>query len=133
MRAIVDTGFLVAFANSDDAHHKWAFDLAPQLQLPALTCESVLSEAAFHLRDSDYVLELVATGLVVPEFSVADNLAELRKLAIVYRDRVPDFADLCLIRMSEIHPRHVVITTDKSDFQVYRRNKREVIPIQCPP
>ena len=38
----------------------------------------------------------------------------------------------CLIRMSELYPHHRVITADK-DFRVYRRNKREVIPLICPP
>jgi hypothetical protein len=35
--------------------------------------------------------------------------------------------------MSELHPRHPVLTVDKKDFRVYRRNKREVIPLVCPP
>jgi len=35
--------------------------------------------------------------------------------------------------MSELFPDHPVITVDREDFQVYRRNKREVIPIICPP
>jgi len=26
-----------------------------------------------------------------------------------------------------------VLTTDHKDFRVYRRNKREAIPILCPP
>jgi hypothetical protein len=43
-----------------------------------------------------------------------------------------DLADLCLIRMSELYPHHRVITVDE-DFRVYRRNKREVIPIIMPP
>jgi hypothetical protein len=34
--------------------------------------------------------------------------------------------------MSELHPRHVVITVDRTEFRVYRRNKREMIPILCP-
>jgi hypothetical protein len=42
-------------------------------------------------------------------------------------------ADLCLIRMSELNPRHFVITVDRTDFRVYRRNKREMIPLICPP
>ena len=50
-----------------------------------------------------------------------------------HADREPDLADLCLIRMSEIHPRHSVITVDREDFRVYRRNKRETIPLICPP
>jgi hypothetical protein len=35
--------------------------------------------------------------------------------------------------MSEIHPRHSVVTTDGADFRVYRRNKRETIPLITPP
>jgi len=40
---------------------------------------------------------------------------------------------LCLIRMSELHPKLPVITVDREDFRVYRRNKREIIPLICPP
>jgi len=43
-----------------------------------------------------------------------------------------DLADLCLIRMSELYPHHTLITVD-ADFRVYRRNKREAIPVLCPP
>ena len=35
--------------------------------------------------------------------------------------------------MSELHPRHSVITVDREDFCVYRRNKRETIPLIGPP
>lgn len=31
--------------------------------------------------------------------------------------------------MSKLHPRHVIITVDESDFGVYRRYKREAIPL----
>jgi hypothetical protein len=57
----------------------------------------------------------------------------LRKLADRYADRHPDLADLCLIRMSELYPRHSIITVDLQDFRIYRRNKREIIPIITPP
>jgi hypothetical protein len=50
-----------------------------------------------------------------------------------YADRAPDLADLCLIRMSELHPKHPVITTHVGDFAVYRRARRAVIPLIHPP
>ncbi len=34
--------------------------------------------------------------------------------------------------MSELYPEHVIATVE-SDFRVYRRNKREAIPLLCPP
>ena len=66
-------------------------------------------------------------------FDCRGHLAQLDALAERYADRKPDLADLCLIRMSELHPRHPVVTVDREDFKVYRRNKREVIPIVAPP
>ena len=133
MNVIADTGFLVAFANSDDVHHQWALEVAARISPPALTCESVLSEAAFHLHSSDLVLEMIEAQLVRPAFDVLENLSQLSQLAQRYRDRRPDFADLCLVRMSEMFPRHVLVTVDETDFRVYRRNRREVIPLLCPP
>lgn len=133
MKAIADTGFLVAFANARDMHHAWALGVAGQVAEPLLTCEAVLAEAAFHLGDSGLVLEMVSEGLVALSFNGNEHLPQLAALAKRYKDRRPDFADLCLIRMSELYPRHSVITVDEEDFAVYRRNKREVIPIICPP
>jgi predicted nucleic acid-binding protein len=133
MKGIADTGFIVAFGNRDDAHHAWAVQVASKLTEPLLTCEAVLAEAAFHLRSSTYVLSLVLDEMLQVEFDVAANLARLAELAERYQDQRPDLADLCLIRMSELHPKHTVITIDQKDFRVYRRNKREAIPILYPP
>jgi hypothetical protein len=57
----------------------------------------------------------------------------LAELAARYADPKPDLADLCLIRLSELHPRYPVITTDLADFRVYRRGRRENIPLIHPP
>jgi predicted nucleic acid-binding protein len=133
MKGIADTGFVVAFANRTDRYHRWAVELAGQLTEPLLTCEAVLAEAAFHLRSTGIVLDLVHEGLVELSFDASKHLAQLEALAKRYADREPDLADLCLIRMSEMHPDHSVVTIDRGDFRVYRRNKREMIPLVCPP
>lgn len=132
MRGIADTGFLVAFANARDLHHAWALDIAAQIGEPLLTCEPVLAETAFHLGDAGIVLEMIEEDLIRLAFDCDDHLPQLAALAKRYRDRKPDLADLCLIRMSELHPKHSVLTVDK-DFRVYRRNQREVIPLIAPP
>src|SRR5512135_1983644 len=111
MKAIADTGFLVAFANRNDAHHQWALGIAERLTEPLLTCEAVLAETAFHLRDSALVLEFVRDGLVRCAFMLSEHIPRLAELAERYADRKPDLADLCLIRLSELHPRYPVITT----------------------
>jgi predicted nucleic acid-binding protein len=132
VKAIADTGFVVAFGNRNDRYHSWAVAVGRSLSEPALTCEAVLSEAAFHLASSAYVLELVANGMLQIPFEWDRQLPQLAELAIRYRDREPDLADLCVIRMSELYLRHTVITTDESHFRVYRRNKRDTIPILTP-
>ncbi len=133
MKGIADTGFLVAFANRNDNHHPWAVRIARGVTEPLLTCEAVLAETAFHLESVPLVLSMVTEGLVEIAFDSRSQLQSLAVLADRYRDRSPDLADLCLIRMSELHPRHSIITVDRTDFQIYRRNKREAIPLICPP
>ena len=132
MKGIADTGFLVAFINRGDKYHGWAVRLADQFTEPFLTCESVLSETAFH-TDPQYVFELLNLGLIALSFDCKDHLTQLETLAENFADQEPDFADLCLIRMSELFPKHPVITIDREDFRVYRRNKRDMIPLICPP
>jgi uncharacterized protein len=97
VRAIADTGFLVAFGNRNDHYHTWAVQIAEQITEPLLTCEAVLAEAAFHLDDALLVLDFVRTGLVQPAFTVADHVLQLAELALKYRGHQPDVADLCLI------------------------------------
>jgi predicted nucleic acid-binding protein len=133
MKGIADTGLIVAFANREDRHHDWALGLAKEITEPLLTCEAVLAEAAFHLGSSSYVLSLVRDGMLMIAFDCNQNLDQLRDLARRYQDRKPDLADLCLVRMSELHPRHTIITVDETDFRVYRRNKRGAIAMLCPP
>ena len=133
MKAIADTGFLVAFANRMDQHHAWAVGVAERVDAPLLTCEAVLAETAFHLRNAQVVLDMVSEGFVRVAVDIPAQLAHLAALAKRYADRDPDLADLCLVRISELYPQYSVITVDESDFRVYRRNKREAIPIICPP
>ena len=57
-----------------------------------------------------------------------ENAKSPRVGAALRQPQTLDLADLCLIRMSEIDPRHSVITADEGYFGAYRRNNRETIP-----
>ncbi len=133
MKGIADTGFLVAFANRNDDHHDWAIGLAEQVTSPLLTCEPVLAETSFHLQSVALTLAMIRDGLITLAFECNEHLPELEALAERYADQKADLADLCLVRMSELYPSHSVITVDWRDFRIYRRNKRETIPVICPP
>jgi predicted nucleic acid-binding protein len=131
MKGIADTGFVVAFLNRRDQFHSWALEVARTVEAPLLTCEPVLAEAAFHVRSSRHVLALLESGLLQLRFDLAAALPRLKILAERYADRGPDLADLCLICMSEDLPQCEIVTVD-SDFLVYRRWEREIIPLRRP-
>jgi len=76
---------------------------------------------------------MLRDNIVRLAFNCKSEIEPLYDLAERYTDRSPDLADLCLIRMSELHPRYTLITVDEEDFRIYRRNKREAIPLLCPP
>src|SRR5439155_25774445 len=85
-----------------------------------------------HLQSSKAVTGMLLDNLVRVAFDCSSHLEHLHELAVRYGDRKPDLADLCLVRMSELYPRHPVVTIDR-DFRVYRRYRREIIPTLCPP
>ena len=44
-----------------------------------------------------------------------------------------DLADACIVRLAELMRDSRVVTVDRADFSVYRRNGRELIPLIVPP
>src|SRR5207249_11555972 len=111
----------------------WAVEVASGIDAPLFTCDAVLAEAAFHLCDAALVLAMLREGMIRSDFILSDHLPRLAEIATRYAERKPGLADLCLIRLSELNPRLPVITIDLKDFRVYRRGRREVIPLIHPP
>jgi uncharacterized protein len=96
VKAIADTGFLVAFANRRDRHHDWAVQLADQLTEPLFTCEAVLAEAAYQLQDTSLVLAMLREGLVALAFDCNDHLPQLEELARRFHANHDTLFDLSL-------------------------------------
>lgn len=133
MKAIADTGFILAFANKNDRHHDWAIATAKTVETPIATCEAVLAEAAFHLGSASYVLALVDEGLLDAGFELDDELERMVELAGQFAKQRASMAELGVIRLSELHPKRKVITTDERRFRLFRRNGRQSIPLLAPP
>jgi predicted nucleic acid-binding protein len=106
-----------------------------QLRPPLLTCEPVLTEAAFLLkregRETDPLFALLERGVIRIALSVQEQQADLQALLRRYRNRPMSLADACLVRLSEIHAAGEVLTLD-SDFRIYRRHGNKVIPLRMP-
>lgn len=135
MITICDTGPLVAYLNRNDAYHEWAVALMKQVSAPMLTCEPVLTEVAYFLRDDgaevDPVFQLLERGALRIAFDMAEHWPRVRTLMARY-ERM-DLADASVVVMSELHRRCQVLTVDRKDFSIYRRNDRQVIDFVAPP
>lgn len=132
---IVDTGPIVALLNRRDRHHPWASERFRQIVAPAFTCEAVISECCFLLDNIhsgvDALMQLVARGVIVIDFSFQDEYLSIAKSLKKYRSVPMSFADACLVRMSEKISNTSVLTLDE-DFRIYRKNGRAVIPTIMP-
>lgn len=130
---LADASFLVALLDEDDRHHRWAAKTARTFRPPWSTCEAALSETFYLLGRDGTVqcMDLVRRGAVTLSFDLGVQLDSILTLMDKYADVPMSLADACLVRMSEILPDPVVLTTD-SDFRVYRRHGRLVVPAVLP-
>jgi predicted nucleic acid-binding protein len=130
---LVDTGFVVALLSRRDKHHSWAAAQAPHFALPWRTCEAVLSEV-FHLlgaRGGPALCALLRRRALVVNFDLGSHLNPVLTLMQKYANVPMSFADACLVRMTEFLADPVLLTTD-SDFRIYRRHSRQVVPCIMP-
>lgn len=105
------------------------------VDLPLQTCEAVVSEACFLLRNypggSVAVLQLLERGVVRVSFRLDTEQESVRKLLARYASVPMSLADACLVRMTELMTDCVLLTMD-ADFRLYRRSGRQAIPLQMP-
>lgn len=130
---LLDTGPLVALLVPKEKHHRWATE-ALRVRARVLTCEAALSEAFFLLRKFDRASRALRGMLeegVLELVPLSAEATPIAKLLERYASVPMSLADASLVRMSELFPRSVVATLD-SDFRVYRRNGRQVIPLLMP-
>lgn len=130
---LVDAGFVVALLSRRDSHHDWATAQATTHAPPWSTCEAALSEA-FHLlgaRGLNSLAALLRRQALLIALDLRDHLKPVLALMEKYADQPMSLADACLVRMTETLSDPLLLTTD-SDFHIYRRHGRQVIPALMP-
>ena len=132
---VVDTGPLVAGLMERDRDHAWTRAQLESLPAPLATCEAVLSETFFLLQrvrgGGEKLAALVDRGVLEVRLDFQDERDPVLRLLRKYADTPMSFADACLVRMSELHRDARIFTLDR-DFDAYRRNGRERIPLLAP-
>jgi uncharacterized protein len=133
-RVILDSGPLVAWFCPRDEHYPWARRIFSELAPGSMVCEAVLAEVC-HLVAKEgvtqaTVVESIAAGRLNP-VSLSNELLPIASLLKRYADAPMDFADACVVRISEIHPDSLVCTTD-GHFKFFRKHQRENIALLAP-
>jgi len=120
---LLDTGPIVALLDSSERRHRECAELATTLDIPLVTCEAVIAEACYLLRDlkgaATAVMKNVESGNFLIPYRVTGRTARLVKLINKYADLPMDFADACLVDLASQLSIGRIFTLD-SDFCVYR-------------
>jgi uncharacterized protein len=130
---LVDAGFLVAFLSRRDSHHQWAIQQAAEHAPPWRTCEAVLSEAFYLVgaHGAQVLSELLRRGGLISAYHLDQDIDAVLNFMQKYADVPMSLAEACLVRMTETMPDPLILTTD-SDFRIYRRHSRQMIPCKLP-
>ena len=133
---LLDMGPLVSFLADGLVQHAWAVEQTRTMRPPLITCEAVLAELCFLVSDvpkgTASVRNNFASGAWAVDFSLKIEWERVFALMETYSDQPMSLADGCLVRMSKQRADSRVFTLDRH-FQIYRRNRRQAIPLIIPP
>jgi predicted nucleic acid-binding protein len=125
---LLDTGVIVALLDRSERRHEACAEVIRELEAPLITCEAVITESCYLLRNlagaAGAVIDNVAAGIFQIPFQLSREAASVKQVLRKYRDRQIDLADACLIRLADEFGTADILTLDR-DFAVYRwgRNK----------
>jgi len=81
--------------------------------------------------DVEPLFQLLERDAVCVDFDLSAHWPRVRTLMARYKRM--DLTDAAIVAMTELHRRCQVLTVDRRDFMVYRRNDRQTIDFIAPP
>lgn len=121
---LLDTGGLVSLLDRGQHRHREFVEFYSAWTGPVVSTEAVLTEATHLLsrapRGIEACLEFFLSGgaALVPMSRMA--LDRCRQLVAKYDDLPMDYADATLVALAEELETGLVLTTDRTDFAIYR-------------
>lgn len=136
VRALADTGALLAYLDRTDRWHDACRSAFSAFRLPLVTSTAVLAEL-FHLvgderREMKVAWEFVRSGVLTVATLSDRELPDLETLMRRYHDRPMDFADATLVHLAQRESLSTVFTVDHDDFETYRVGARKRFHILPP-
>ncbi len=119
---LTDTGFLIALYLPSDPDHAASWSYLREHRHPLVTVTAVIVETCFFLAPAAKLrlLAWIRQGAIgifeTPVAAYAQLEFTLRK----YADRDIDFADAALVWLANQIGAHVVLTVDRTDFEMFR-------------
>lgn len=134
-RILLDTGFIVALLDRSERYHAECVAALEEHGGPLVTCEAVIAESCYLLRNvagaADAVLENVERRVFQLPSRLDETCHEVRTLMKKYA-RVPmDLADACLVALAAEFDTGRIYTLD-SDFKIYRWRQRRSFDLLVP-
>jgi uncharacterized protein len=125
---LLDTGVVVALLDRSERYHKACVKVVKSLSATLITCEAVIAESCYLLRDQagavDAILQNVEAGIFQVPFDIMGCAREVRTIVKKYTNVPMDFADACLVYLAGEFSTARILTLD-SDFLVYRWGKNK--------
>ena len=125
---LLDTGFIVALLDRSENFHKTCAQTVREVEAPLVTCEAVITESCYLLRNlsgaSEAVIENITAGIFQVPFQLSRDTTGLKQVLRKYKDRKIDLADACLIRLADQFGTADILTLDQ-DFTIYRWGKNK--------
>jgi uncharacterized protein len=120
---LLDAGVIVALLDRSEKLHTSCASAVSGLDAPLITCEAVIAESCYLLRNlpgaAEAVAENVAAGIFLISFQLSQEAQAVKQILTKYRDRRIELADACLICLADRFQTAEILTLDK-DFEIYR-------------
>ena len=135
MTFIIDSSFLVALYNAEDAFHRQALHLGDQNTELWVVSDVVLPETCYLFkRDFGYFgvqrfLEYFARVNAQLESLSKDDLDRVRDIANTYADAEFDIVDCCIMAIAERLNITRIATLDRRDFSIFQPRHCEFLEL----
>jgi len=120
---LIDTGAIVATLDRGEQFHQSCVEAITGNTSPLITCDSVIAESCYLLRNLPGAADAVLANLEARIFQIPlvleDMAGPVRSIMRKYQDSGIDLADACLIHMASELNTGEILTLD-SDFENYR-------------
>jgi len=124
---LLDTSTIVASLDRSERFHKACVDSIAEIAGPLVTCEAVIAECCYLLRNlqgaPDAVLQNVEARVFQIPLSLQDMAGPVRRILRKYDDSDIELADACLIHLAGELNTGEILTLD-SDFEHYRWGRK---------